>query len=70
MSVQTEKGYFTVAIPIEFRPKLERMAARSVRTLGSVVAKLISDADESAPEWNIVPRSEESSHDSGSNSNR
>jgi len=53
-SVQMEKGYFTVAVPIEFRPKLERMAAKSVRTLGSAVAKLIADADESA--WNIVPQ--------------
>lgn len=46
--------FFNVSIPLEVRPKLQRLAKRSRRSMGNVVAVLIEKEDEAAPIWNIA----------------
>lgn len=47
-----------VSIPARLRPKVERMARGSGRSLSNVIAVLVELADETDPMWNIVPRGE------------
>lgn len=54
---QGRKHGFAVWVPDEaLRPKLLRMAHGSMRSIGSTVATLISEADELAPEWRRRPQ--------------
>lgn len=52
----SDPRYFQVTIPSDCRAKLERLAAGSDRKFGNVIAILIATADETAPEWNIIPQ--------------
>ena len=54
MRERTDSAYFTVNIPIEVRPKLERLARGSRRSLGNTVAVLIEREDEADPMWNVA----------------
>ena len=47
-----------VSIPARLRPKVERMARGSGRSLSNVIALLVELADEADPMWHIVPRAE------------
>jgi len=49
---------FQVGIPGRLRPKVERMARGSGRSLSNVITLLVELADDTDPMWNIVPRGE------------